>query len=89
MYEAQNDKGAAIREYQEEIRINPRDFRAFTNMGILYYEAKQLEDSARCFQKAIELKPDDPRGYYQLATVYKMMGRDEEAGRVLKMVQKQ
>lgn len=88
VYEAQNDKGAALREYQEEIRINPGDFRAFTNMGILYYEAKHLEDSARCFQKAIELKPDDPRGYYQLATVYKMMGRDEEAGRVLNMVRK-
>ncbi|MCI0416952.1 sulfatase-like hydrolase/transferase [bacterium] len=87
VYEALDDNNSAIREYEEEIRVNPSDFRAFTNAGILYYEAKRLPDAVRCFQKSVELNQDDPRGYLQLAAVYRMMGKNEEASRLLEVLQ--
>jgi arylsulfatase A-like enzyme/Flp pilus assembly protein TadD len=86
VYEALNDKNSAIREYEDETKVNPSNFRAYTNAGILYYEAKQLPDAARCFQKSLELNPADSRSYLQLATVYKMMGKDREAEDLLKTV---
>jgi tetratricopeptide (TPR) repeat protein len=83
VYEALNDRNSAIRAYEEESRLNPSDFRAFTNAGILYYEAKRFADAERCFQKTVELNPADARGYLNLAAVYKMMGKNEEAARLL------
>ena len=86
VYEALNDKTSALREYEEEIKVDPANFKAFTNAGILYYESKRLDDAARCFQKAVELNPADARGYLQLATVYKLMGRNREAEDLLRVV---
>jgi tetratricopeptide (TPR) repeat protein len=84
--EALNNKNSAILEYEEEVKVNPANFRAFTNAGILYYEAQRFNDAARCFQKSVELNPSDPRGYLQLAAVYKKMGKDREAEDLLRVV---
>jgi Flp pilus assembly protein TadD len=41
------------------------------------------EDAAKCFEKAIELKPDRLMHYIELGLVYSHMGRTADARRVI------
>jgi tetratricopeptide (TPR) repeat protein len=45
--------------------------------------ATTYEDAAKCFEKAIELKPDRLMHYIELGRVYSQMGRTADARRVI------
>lgn len=45
--------------------------------------ATTYQDAAKCFEKAIELKPDRLMHYIELGRVYSQMGRTEDARRVI------
>ena len=45
--------------------------------------ATTYEDAAKCFEKAIELKPDRLMHYIELGRFYSQMGRTEDARRVI------
>jgi tetratricopeptide (TPR) repeat protein len=45
--------------------------------------APTYEDAAKCFEKAIELKPDRLIHYIELGLVYSRMGRTADARRVI------
>ena len=49
------------------------------DQGIEYAEQGRLDEAIAEFQKAIELKPDDPDAHRNLGTVYGEQGKEEEA----------
>lgn len=57
--------------------------RAFAELTYGKLPATTYDDAAKCFEKAIELKPDRLLHYIELGQVYSRMGRMAEARRVL------
>jgi len=51
-------------------------------LGLAYLKDGSEPDAEKWLKKAIELKPDDSRAEYQLASLYKKQGRQEEATRI-------
>jgi tetratricopeptide (TPR) repeat protein len=51
-------------------------------LGLAYLKQGSNADAENWLKKAIETNPDDSRAEYQLATLYKKEGRQEEANRI-------
>ncbi len=58
--------------------------RAFYNLGIAYYQAKEYEKAVEAYNKAIYLKPDYPEAYNNLGIVYNDLKKYDDAIRSLR-----
>lgn len=56
------------------------------NKGIDYYQLGQLEESASCFKKAIELDPNYIDAYYNLGSILEYLKQDEAALAIFKQI---
>jgi tetratricopeptide (TPR) repeat protein len=61
------------------INTNPKLPRAFYNRGFLYIDSGDLRQAEADFKKAIQLKDDYIYAHYNLACVYSLQSRHEEA----------
>lgn len=48
----------SIEEYQNALKVEPKDEIIFFNMGMAYIEGHKKQDAVQCFKKALEIKPD-------------------------------
>jgi tetratricopeptide (TPR) repeat protein len=55
---------------QKSIEINPDDAKANYYLGNYWYDKRQYKDAIECWEKAIELFPDFPTPYRNLALAY-------------------
>lgn len=60
-YEVREDLEEAASEYKLAIRQDPRDSRAYVNLGCLYANAGQSARAERHYRKAVEVNPEDVR----------------------------
>jgi tetratricopeptide (TPR) repeat protein len=63
----------------QEATLNPADFDAHTQLGLIYAQRRQFDSAAACFRKAIEVGPNEPEAYYQLGRMAREQGRYSEA----------
>lgn len=60
-----------INYFNDYIKLNPNDYRAYLRRGICYYQTFYQNDKARSdFQKTLELNPFNPEANYYLADLY-------------------
>lgn len=82
------NKGAineAIKEYETELRSFPENYKALTNVGILYEEINSIEKQIEVFRTLITLKPKDFYGYFLLAqSLLIHQQKKEEAKKLVK-----
>jgi tetratricopeptide (TPR) repeat protein len=57
----------------------PRDFAARNNLGVYYMGQGQFADAVQQYQAALEIAPDEPLPYANLAYALAFLGRREEA----------
>lgn len=86
IYDVSGRTEDAIKEYRLETDRNPANYLAFHNLGILYIEKNEFENASLCFETVVRLNPRDPSGYVQLASVYRKLGRVQEADAILRSV---
>lgn len=60
----------ALAEFQEELKIDPRDVPANTEMGEIYLKTHRLDDATRCFSKAIQAQPSYAQARLGLGQVF-------------------
>jgi tetratricopeptide (TPR) repeat protein len=65
--EKRNDPATAEREYQEELKGHPNNFKAAFNLGRLYEALGRRADQEAAFRKSIEADPQFGEGYFYLA----------------------
>ena len=53
------DRPRAISDYSEAIRIDPKDYEAHLNRGLVYLDDLKLEKAAADFTRAHQLKPGE------------------------------
>ncbi|MCX7699106.1 MAG: tetratricopeptide repeat protein [Candidatus Goldbacteria bacterium] len=60
----------------------------YSNLGIIYYNLKMLNEATEMFKKVIEIRPDYIEGYLNLGRLYVLMNRKEEAKAVYEQAMK-
>lgn len=68
----------AIEELKRSIKLNPRYFEAWHDLGAAYIETKQFDKAEDALLKAVELKPDSSSAHQNLGIVYSEQGNYSE-----------
>jgi protein O-mannosyl-transferase len=86
---ARGDAAAAIREFQEAIRLNPAFAEPWCDLGHLFNLQGNSGQAIFCYQKALEARPDSVVAHMSLGTLLLNAGRPDEALLHLQEVAKQ
>ena len=69
----------AIKDYDEAIRLNPKDAVAYFNRGNDYYNLNKKERAIEDYDKAIRLNSQFADAYHNRGTTYCALGQSERA----------
>ncbi|MDI6641315.1 MAG: tetratricopeptide repeat protein, partial [Elusimicrobiota bacterium] len=69
-YFHKGDFKQALKEYLELLKLNSNWQVVLLNLGVIYERLNEITKAEECYNKAIELKPDDPQAYYNIAVLY-------------------
>ncbi len=69
------DREGAIQYYREALRIKPDFIKALERLGLLYYQAEDYDKALACYKKLIELVPESPASYYNIACLFARKNR--------------
>jgi len=72
-----DDIEAAIRMYQEALKLNPDDPIALTGLGAAFDEAGELESAVDCYKKALKVDSDDVIAHSGLGVAYEKQGNTD------------
>jgi len=78
VYQRMGDKASALENYGKAIQLRPVAS-AYSNIGMIHYEAGRFEEAARAFEQAITLEPKVPTYHRNVGDAYRRLGRREEA----------
>ncbi|MBI5725731.1 MAG: tetratricopeptide repeat protein [Planctomycetes bacterium] len=69
----------AMRCYGRALTVEPENFQALFNMGVLLQTQEQLPQAAEYYSKAVSIVPQSPQGQCNLGCVMARIGRLDEA----------
>ena len=61
----------AFEELKISINLNPRSARAYTNLGLIYYRLKELDQAEDCWRKALQIDPNFPEAKRAVSLLHK------------------
>jgi tetratricopeptide (TPR) repeat protein len=70
---------AKIREWQQEVARNPKDYETLAAIGAAYGKLGEHATSVTYFKKAIAVNPSYADGYLELGTAYGFLGQPGDA----------
>ena len=73
-FKKRGDLASAENKYIEIIGLDSKNFKAFKELGRLYFEKKQYEEAKQTFQHVLKLKEDDEDIYENLAQIAREKG---------------
>jgi protein O-mannosyl-transferase len=79
LYELSGDMKAALREYDEALRIAPRYEGVNTNLGAYYAGIGRFDKAIECFQKSVNINSDSATFRANLAKAYALAERPSDA----------
>ena len=71
----------ARENYDEAIRLNPQNAKAYNNLGVLHHEGRNYQWAIEDFDEAIRLDPEYAKAYNNRGLTYQSLGKVEEAER--------
>jgi serine/threonine-protein kinase len=69
----------SIAEYQRALDIDPLSLAISSDLGMVYYQARQYDRAVEHLKKVIEMDPNYVRSHFYLAYVYEEKGMFDEA----------
>lgn len=79
LYEAKNEDGPALREYQEATGADPGNPAAWFGLGNVYLKKKMYDEAIESYLKAVELDPENGAFHNNLGWAYMETGRFDKA----------
>jgi serine/threonine protein kinase/tetratricopeptide (TPR) repeat protein len=86
-YHINGDLEKAAKVYELWLQTYPREYAPYQNLGLIHTELGQYEKALTEFREVRRLEPKRVSSYSNLAAVYRMLNRPEEAGEVLEQAQ--
>ncbi len=83
IYQEFNQMEEAQKEYILITNLEPDNYEAYYQIGLLFYKRNLIENSVAYFQKAIHINPQYAEAYYYLGVVFFSSGRYEESQNAL------
>lgn len=74
-----NDSAGAVKILTEIVKRDPRNGRAWRNLGLACQRSKDLDGASRAYKEALEVEPTVPTPLFQLATIAASKHDNEEA----------
>jgi lipoprotein NlpI len=78
-YSDKGDNDRAIADYDEAIRIDPKDANAFYNRGIAWLEKDNPDRAVADYNEAIRIDPTFARGFVGRGAAYSAKGNNDRA----------
>lgn len=72
-------QGAKIFSLQEEVKVNPKNVGAWTQLGNIYFDIDQPVNSIAAYQKSLELNQSQPDVLTDLGVMYRRTKQFKEA----------
>jgi len=69
----------ATEQFQEELKVNPYDFTANTEIALLLRQDSKLDEALAHIALALQVRPNDPGALYQRASIHTAQGLTEQA----------
>ncbi len=90
LHEAQTLIGAgeaeeARKKCLEAVKLDPSRSQAHTCVGVTYYLRDRYDEAFEAYAKALDADPTNPDVYYNMACVYAVLGKTEEAIQYLRL----
>lgn len=82
----EQDYDIAIEYLEKIIEINPKNHKAYINMGIAYAEKGEYNKAIELFYKAIDINPKYYNAYYNIGVIYAKINNNEKAVELYKKV---
>lgn len=70
LYLKKSDFDGAQKAFSEALRVSPEDEAAAYNVGEILFSNQKIDDAAKYFELAAQIKKDWPKPYYRLGFVY-------------------
>jgi GT2 family glycosyltransferase/glycosyltransferase involved in cell wall biosynthesis/Flp pilus assembly protein TadD len=81
---AKGDFVGAFEAFLSAVSLNPKDARAYNNLGVVYWKAGNNLDALKNFRKALALDPNDPDTILNSSELLISMGKYHQAIGILK-----
>ena len=79
LYWEQGEFEKAIAEYRKALKVEPKDYGAWSNIGIAYYMLGELKTALNAFKKAVDINPRFAKAWQMMGLMYGKLGKFKEA----------
>lgn len=69
----------SYKRYLEASTVNPRDFEAHNQLGLIHLQRRQYQEAIDRFKQAIEIVPNEPDAHFHLGRIAREQGRLQDA----------
>jgi tetratricopeptide (TPR) repeat protein len=76
----------ATAQFNEELKVNPYDFTANTEIALLLRQDDKLDEALAHIALALQVRPTDPGALYQRASIHLSQGRTDQARQELEQL---
>lgn len=87
-YSLKGKNDQALKEFNQALILDPKNFDALYNSGLVMLKEKRYNEALENFQKAVELSPKDYKGHLQKGIAYRNLGMYTEASEALSQANK-
>ena len=68
-----------IKILEEAIRLKPKDYKAYLNLGDLYFNKGDYSEAFKNYEKALEVNPKFGAAHWKIGLIYEKRGQTREA----------
>ncbi len=76
----------ATQQFNEELKVNPYDFTANTEIALLLRQDGKLDEALAHITLALQVRPNDPGALYQRASIHLSQGLNQQARQELEQL---
>lgn len=79
---------AAQAHFERALELDPRHYRAITNLGNIALEQDRIDEAVSAYERALKLNDDFPNAYHNLGVAYRKRGEFGKSVRMLRRAQR-
>ena len=78
-YQKKNKPYKALEFYQKTLELDPNEFNAYNNLGLILRDLKRFDDAEKALMLSLKIQPDNHLALNNLGIVEEVKGRFDEA----------